>query len=169
MAALTFKFRRNHKIDFSKMKDGKVRVGWFPGIRYDNGLSVAQVARWNEYGAIAGGRYVIPSRPFMRPVAHGKRTDIVNTGRVLFKQGLRNGYTTEQIMGQWGEYILELIQQQIDATLLPKNSDVTLRGGWLRTASGVPFHVDKKRGTHPLINTGFMRDSIDYQVEVNFK
>lgn len=167
MAAITVSFKRNHRVNFDRLKDATLSVGWFGGIRYEDGTPVARVAEWNEFGAIAGGKYKIPARPFMRPVAHGKASQINSAANVIFKTGIINNQSAEKMLGQLAELVIELIQQQIDATVLPQNSPVTLHGGWLKTSGGIPFHVDKKRGRHPLINTGFMRDSIDYQVEVN--
>ena len=45
-----------------KELDGKqARAGWFENAKYENGVSVAQVAMWQEFGT---GK--IPPRPFMR-------------------------------------------------------------------------------------------------------
>ena len=43
------------QLDIDKIKEGKVRVGWWGNIKYGTedgkeGPSVAQVARWNEFG-----------------------------------------------------------------------------------------------------------------------
>ena len=48
-----------------KIKDARVRVGWFEESKYDDNTPVANVAFWQEYGTKRG----IPERPFMRPAA----------------------------------------------------------------------------------------------------
>lgn len=157
------------KINTTKLREGIVRVGWFEGMRYEDGTTVAAVARFNEYGALAAGKYYIPPRPFMRPALHQHKLQLNARLRQLYSRALKDGTSTTQALEQFGEFVAELVRSQIDLTMTPANSPVTIHGGWLRTAGGVPFHVEPKRGTHPLKDTGFMQDSITYKTEEVFK
>lgn len=159
---MTVRVRRK-KRNLDQLREGVVRIGWFAGVRYEDGLSVAQVAQWQEYGT--GGKYAIPARPFMRPVLHAGQTVLKERLRVLYSTALSNNTNTITALSTFGEFVLEKIQSQIDATISPPNAPITLQGGWLRTSKGVPFFVKPKRGSHPLVDTGFMRDSISYQTE----
>jgi hypothetical protein len=56
------------------------------------------------------------------------------------------------------------------ATNTPPNAPITLNGGWMRNKkSGRLFYVIPKIGTHPLIDTGVMFESVSYQVEEVFR
>lgn len=151
------------------LREGIVRVGWFEGMRYEDGVTVAAVARWNEFGAIAGGKYYIPPRPFVRPALIQNKNKFNATLRQLYRQALKDKKNTLQALDQFGEFVRERLRAQIDATLSPANSPVTLQGGWLRTSTGKSFYVEPKRGSHPLKDTGFMQDSISYETEEVFK
>lgn len=146
------------------IKSGRVRIGWFSGIRYENGVPVAQVAHWQEFKT-PGARYPIPARPFMRPVLHGQGNQLRVKLKTEYAKAIRNNENTEKVLRRFGEFVTSQIRNSIRNTMSPPNSDITLHGGWLRTKGNVPFHVEPKRGNHPLIDTGFMLDSIDYQVQ----
>lgn len=158
--------RSKHNPD--NIRDGTVRVGWFAGIRYDDSTPVAQVAQWNEYGT-PNAKYPIPARPFMRPVMHTQGQHLKEQIKALYGTALRNNKSTIKALEKFGEIVLDKIQSQIRSNVYTPNAPITLRGGWLRSASGQPFYVEKKRGRHPLIDTGFMLDSIDYQIEISNK
>ena len=59
--------RKKRNYNTNLVKEGVVRVGFFPDSRYDGNTSVAQVARYNEFGA------GVPARPFMRPAVHQRK------------------------------------------------------------------------------------------------
>lgn len=48
----------------SKGMSGKLTVGWMAEANYPDGMPVAQVAYWNEFGH--GGNFPSPARPFFR-------------------------------------------------------------------------------------------------------
>ena len=154
--------KKRYNID--NLREGVVRVGWFSDTKYDDGVSVAQVARWNEFGT-PSAKYPIPARPFMRPVTHGKAPQLAEQLRATYQMAIRNNTDTMKVLERFGEYVIALIQRQIDATTSPANSPITIHGGWLRSASGKSFHVAGKKRTHPLIDTGFMRATVSYQAE----
>lgn len=145
MPVITAKLSK-HQIDKDKFKDGIVRIGWFNGVRYEDGVPVAMVARVNEFGV--PGR--IPARPFMRPVVHGKGPQLVEKLRNEYKQAIKDNRNTAKVLERFGIYVETLVRGQIMATVTPPNSPYTLR---------------HKRGTHPLIDTGFMVETLTHQTE----
>ena len=145
-------------IDLDKYKEGKVRVGWWSAIKYDDGISVAQVARWNEYGTP-----YIPSRPFFRPVVHGKKTELVQELRHLYQDAINNNKDTLEAMAVFGEDVIGRIKVSIREVVEPENSPVTVYGGWM-TRNGKSFYVEGKGFNKPLYRTGFMLNSVDYEV-----
>lgn len=163
MPLMTCKVIRK-KRNLDQLREGIVRIGWFSDVRYDDNLPVAYVARWQEFGT-PNAKYPIPARPFMRPAIHGSQVVLQEKLQTLYRTALQNNTNTMVALATFGEMVLERIQTQIDATMTPPNSPITLYGGWLRSKRGIPFHVNPKRGSHPLIDTGFMRDTIRYETE----
>jgi len=137
------------KYNTSQLRDGIVRVGWFEGMRYEDGVPVAQVARWNEYGA---GR--VPARPFMRPVLHGQKQTILENLKFQYQKAIRNNQNTVKVLNLIGEDVKYRIQWQIMATTTPPNAPSTIRA---------------KGFNKPLYDTGFMFNSVAYQVEEIFR
>lgn len=154
------------KLNLDQFREGKVRVGWFNDIRYDDGVSVAQVAYWNEYGT-----YNFPAgRPFMRPMLHQNQRAILDNLRDQYRYAILHNQNTVKVLEKIGEDVRWRIQSQILATNTPPNAPITLNGGWMRNKkSGRLFYVIPKIGTHPLIDTGVMYETVSYQVEEVFR
>ena len=72
--------RKKRNYNTHLLKQGVVRVGFFPESRYDGGKSVAEVARYNEFGL------GVPRRSFMRPAVFEKKTDLVNLLHRQYRQ-----------------------------------------------------------------------------------
>lgn len=154
-----------NRINLDNLRDGKVRCGWFSDMKYDDGVSVAQVAYWNEYGT-----YSSPARPFMRPMLHKNNRNILAKLKHEYSMALRNGQNTLNVLSIIGEDVVSKIQAQILATYSPANAPITLSGGWMHNKkSGKLFYVIPKVGTHPLMDTGVMYQTCSYQVEEVFK
>lgn len=152
------------KFDPNKLKEGIVRVGWFSGIRYEDGLSVAQVARWQEFGT-PYAKYPIKARPFMRPVLHGRGNEMREKLHKAYSKALKDNQNTMIVLGRFGEYLTSQIRQSIRMTVNPPNRPITVHGGWLKSRSGKSFYVEPKLGNHPLIDTKVMINSLTYQIE----
>lgn len=152
--------RKTRNYNPKLIKEGKVRVGFFPDSRYDGSLSVAQVARWNEFGM------GIPKRPFMRPAVHTRRADLVNYLHKAYRQALRDNQDTLEVLETFGEQVKGLIQQQIINTNEPPNAEITIHGGWMRNKkTGKPIYLKGKGFNAPLRDTGIMLHSVRYQTE----
>lgn len=148
------------RYDATKLREGVVRVGFFSTAKYDDGKSVAQVARWNEYGL------GVPMRPFMRPAMHENKQELVDLLRSKYRQALKDNTNTMLVLHQFGEYCKGLIQDQINNTWEPANSYLTVHGGWTRNKyTGKPVYVEGKGFNAPLRNTKIMLHSVSHQEE----
>ena len=154
------------QLDIDKIKEGKVRVGWWGNIKYGTedgkeGPSVAQVARWNEFGTP-----YIPARPFFRPVVHGQRTELVQLLRKLYQTALRNNTDTMEALEAFGLEVQGRIRVSITNVHTPPNAPITIYGGWLRRKGHKAVYIKGKgEGKKPLHDTGVMKDSVSYETE----
>lgn len=121
----------------TKNKSGSLEVGFLQG-KYPNGLSVAKNAKYQEFGT-----YNIPPRPFFRNAIKQNQKKWVK----LYKQGIkqRDSFIVEKV----GVIAASDIKSSITKTLMPPNAPATIK---------------KKGSNHPLIDTGFMRQAVDYKV-----
>lgn len=158
---MAIEYRHNRKrLDLDKYKEGKCRVGFFSTAKYDDGKSVAQVARWNEFGL------GVPMRPFMRPALHQNKAQLVELLRTKYASAIRNNQDTMEVLYRFGEYCKGLVQDQINNTWEPANSYLTIHGGWIRNKkTGKPVYVEGKGFNAPLRNTKIMLHSVSHQEE----
>lgn len=140
---------RRNKYNTKNIREGIVRVGWFSQHRYSDGLPVASVAVFNEYGTPR-----TPARPFVRPVIHGEKQTILENLRHHYKSALRNNTNTSKVLAVIGEDVKWRIQAQILATNTPPNAPSTIKA---------------KGFNKPLYDTGFMLNSVSYQTEEVFR
>ena len=120
-----------------------VKVGFFSTARYEDGTPVAAVAAWNEFGTKN-----IPERPFFRQAIAQMEDGIAN----IIKAGIKaeTMVVDHRLADQVGAYAQGQIQESITALREPPNSPSTIRA---------------KQSSNPLVDTGFMRDSVTWQVE----
>lgn len=134
--------------DLDKIKEGKVRVGFFESSKYEGNLYVAQVARYNEFGL------GVPMRPFMRPAIHQRKSELVNLLRSKYKKAFKDNSNTMEVLEVFGEYCKGLIQNQIINTNYPPNA---------------PSTIKRKGFNAPLRDTHLMLNSVSHQEEEVFK
>lgn len=128
-----------------KLKDGVVRVGWFEGVRYDEGTPVARVARAHEFG------YGVPRRSFIRPVIFRNQSNWRVQLKNAYTSAVANNESTTAVLERFGHHVRGAIQREI------------WEGHFKPLA---PSTIKAKGGrTKPLIDTGFMANSIAVQVE----
>lgn len=130
-----------------KAEDDGVNVGWFEDQRYDDGTSVAQVARWNEFGTKAG----IPERPFMRRTKMEHEKEWIEKLKTLVQRALDDDKDIDLALKQFGEFVAGDIQATILAGGFRKNAESTIRR--------------KGAGKMPLIDTGVMISSIQARTD----
>lgn len=121
---------------------GKVRVGIVEQATYENGDSVAQVAYWNEYGTAH-----IPPRPFFRQTIAENKDGWPDKAAEILRE---NGGNVPLTLKQMGEGVKGQIVETIQGFREPPNAAATVR---------------KKGFDKPLIDTGTLWRSIDYEVE----
>jgi len=121
----------------------RVRVGFMESARYPDGKPVAMIAAIQEFGAPRAG---IPPRPFMRNMIAAKSPEWgPATGALL----IANGYDAQKTLRMVGEAIAGQLRQSIVDTNEPPLADSTIR---------------RKGFAKPLVDTGHMQNSIDYEV-----
>lgn len=126
-----------------------VRTGFFDGT-YPDGISVPQVAAWNEEGHLTGGGGYSPPRPFIR---------IGFIGRIE-KSKLRKylPYVNQIALGKITWVTLNKLIAE-DMTELMKISILE----W-KSPPNSPMTIAKKGFNDPLIETGLMYDRVKSRI-----
>lgn len=128
-----------------ELADKEVRIGFQRGgATEEDGTDICDVAAWNELGTEKS-----PSRPFLR-----KSVD-ENEGRInsflQSKKGdLVRGASAEQVLKEIGIFQKDLIQEKITEGDFAPNAESTKR---------------RKGSSKPLIDTGRMRQSVNYVIQ----
>lgn len=119
-----------------------VKVGFQDGwATEDDGTDICDIATWNEFGTDK-----IPSRPFMRDSVDNH----INELDGLFERevvNIQRGIPAKRVLDEIGIFVKDLIQTEI------KNGDFE---------PNAPYTIAKKGSTRPLIDTGRMRQSVNY-------
>lgn len=111
---------------------------------YENGATLAEVAAYNELGTSS-----TPARPFMRKSFENHEKELQNACDQVNKT-LAKGGTTQQALDELGAFVKGLVQEEIVSGDFAPNAEST---------------IAKKGSEQPLIDTGFMRQSVNYQVK----
>lgn len=125
-------------------KGATLKVGFLEGARYPDGTSVALVAAIQNFGAPARG---IPPRPFFSNMVAEKSPSWAPALGDLLKS---TGYDPQAALEMMGEGIKGQLQQSIRNTNSPPLS---------------PRTIERKGFEKPLIDTGHMLNSVDYEVD----
>lgn len=136
------KFKAALSEAIEKAASGKVRVGIIRQATYENGESVAQVAYWNECGTAH-----IPARPFFRQTIAKHKGEWPKQAAAIMRE---NGGNVPVTLALMGEGVKGQIVETIQNFREPPNATSTQR---------------KKGFNKPLIDTGTLWRSIDYEVE----
>lgn len=104
--------------------------------------NVPTVAFWNEFGTSRA-----PPRPFFRRMIAAKSP---GWGRALAAAAKKADYNSEQTLGLVGEVIAGQLRESITQFTSPALSQRT---------------IDRKQSSKPLVDSGVMLDSIDYEVK----
>jgi hypothetical protein len=171
--------------EMDKLKEMTVKVG-IPEDANADGLHIAQYAAWNELGVMKkdNSGWYIPPRSFMKNTADGKREKIqeaIDKNIGLVQNGKADAKTA---LGRVGEAVVGLTKDTIKEGPWDPNSEVTIHGsdavvigketkiskktGKSYTKTIKKKFIEGKRGSSkPLIDTGAMKDSIQYIIEQN--
>lgn len=126
----------------------QVRIGYQQGqVMYDEDgkeVDLCDVAAWNELG-----NEIVPSRPFMRD-AVDNHEDQINEFFAIEKKAFISGVDEKKILNDCGVFFKDLIQNEIrDGEFLPNS----------------PYTIEKKGSSHPLIDTGRLRQSVNFVIQ----
>ena len=126
------------------MTDMEIQVGFQGDQKYEDGTSIAQVAAVNEFGASD-----IPERPFMRQSFENHEGEL-QAACDAAQRLVSSGGSAEQALQQIGVVAKGLVQDEI------------VNGGFAPNAEST---IKKKGSDQPLIDTGYMRQSVNYVVK----
>lgn len=129
-----------------ELAEKEVRIGFQHGEAQDeNGVDICDIAAFNELGTSK-----IPSRPFLRDSVDNNEAKI-NSFLQKRTQDIANGASAEKILKQIGVFQKGLVQEEIVNGSFVPNSEATIR---------------RKGSSKPLIDTGRMRQSVNYQIKM---
>ncbi len=136
---------RRFYAEMEKLRSKRVFVGFQAGkVTDDRGVDMAQIAAFNELGTSD-----IPARPFLRKTMEDSEDDIQAFCEERVQEIVEGG-TAEDALKQLGVYGKSLIQAKIKD------------GTWKPNA---PSTIKKKKSDKPLIDTGRMRQSVNYVIK----
>lgn len=149
MAAVNFKggdalMARLKEIADKAGQGGTLRVGFLENAKYPDGTPVAMVAAINEFGRPDHNQ---PPRPFFRQMIEEKQK---GWGKSLGNLAVANEYDIDKSLGQMGEGMKGQLQASIQKFDSPSLS---------------PNTVAAKGFAKPLVDTGHMMNSVDYEVD----
>ena len=123
----------------------ELRVGFQRGEKDDNGADIADVAMWNELGTVN-----MPPRPFLRQSVDTNETTIKTMCQSQLKAIASGKRTAQEALQIIGDLQKSLIQNTILNGEFESNADAT---------------VKKKKSDRPLIDTGRMRQSVNFVIQ----
>ena len=128
-----------------ELGDLEVRIGFQHGeATEEDGTDICDIAAWNELGTVHA-----PSRPFMRQSVDDNEAKI-NSFLKTQKRRLLAGESAQQVLNSIGIFQKGLIQKNIvDGHFVPN----------------APATVSMKGSDRPLIDTGRMRQSVNFVIK----
>lgn len=146
--------KRDRRLDILlKGASGRVRAGILSAGSdpHPGGVTVAQVAEWNEFGTeTADGKVHVPARSFIRDYWDFSQPEIMAAARRVAERVLKGQIDMKQGLNQMGLAMVGGMQKRISAGIAPQNTEST---------------VAKKGSRTPLVDTGQLRSSITYEVD----
>lgn len=121
-------------------------AGSYPSENGRPALNIATVAAVNEFGT-ADGR--IPARPFLRPAMEEGTPKFVRIAEIDLPDILLGKQPLTRMLHRMGNVAVGMVQQKITDVKTPPNAAST---------------IAKKGSDNPLIDTGALRQSINYEV-----
>lgn len=128
-----------------ELADKEVRIGYQHGEHQnEDGVDLCDIAAFNELGTKD-----IPSRPFLRDSVDNNEAKINSFLQKRTKE-LANGMSAEKILKEIGVFQKGLVQEEIVNGSFVPNAEATIR---------------RKGSSKPLIDTGRMRQSVNYVIK----
>lgn len=135
---------RKYFRELQKMTEMEVRVGFQGDEKYEDGTSIAEVAAHNELGSSD-----TPERPFMRQSFENHESEL-QAACDAANRLVSSGGSADQALQQIGVVAKGLVQEEIVNGDFAPNAESTIR---------------KKGSEQPLIDTGTMRQSVNFVVK----
>lgn len=129
--------------ELKKLAELEVVVGYQEGQAYDDGASLSEVAAYNEFGSSD-----TPARPFMKQ-SFEKRERELQAACNQVNISLSNGDTAQHALNVLGVVAKGMVQEEIGSGDFAPNAPSTVR---------------QKKSDQPLIDTGHMRQSVNYVI-----
>lgn len=122
-----------------------LKVGYQAGEKeYPDGADMVDIAYYNEVGTDT-----IPSRPFLRQTFDEHQSELEAFANACVDR-LVNGGSADAVYKRLGTYVKGLVQTQITDGDFAENAASTIAA---------------KGSSHPLIDTGLMRASVNFVIE----
>lgn len=121
----------------------EVAVGFQEGQKYEDDTSLALIATYNEFGSSN-----TPARPFMKQSweRHSRQIQAFCSKEV---KDISEGKSAQKALAEIGAYGKATVQQEIvDGEFAPN----------------APSTIKRKKSDRPLIDTGYMRQSVNFVV-----
>lgn len=134
---------RSFQRELEELTKLEVAVGYQQGEASEDGVDMVDIALFNELGTVHS-----PSRPFIRDSLNNNKDKISQFMQSAAK-GIVNGKSAEDVLKKIGTFQKGLIQKEITSGNFVPNSPATIR---------------KKGSSAPLIDTGRMRQSVNFVV-----
>ena len=135
---------RRYFRELQKMTNMEVQVGFQGDEKYEDGTTIAEVAACNELGSSD-----TPERPFMRQSFENHESEL-QAACDAANRLVSSGGSADQALQQIGVVAKGLVQEEIVNGGFAPNAESTIR---------------KKGSEQPLIDTGTMRQSVNFVVK----
>ncbi len=131
--------------DLEKLANMVVQVGFQANMPHgDDDISIAEIAAYNEYGDSR-----TPARPFMKQSFENHESELQAACDHL-TDSLASGNSLQNGLEELGVFLKGLVQEEI------------LEGNF---AANSPATIAMKGSNTPLIDTGLMRQSVNYVIK----
>lgn len=125
-----------------------VAVGVLQDTKHEgDGVSLVNIATWNEYGTANGH---IPERSFMRGTYANGKEEIASVQRRAAKGVASGQFTIQTGLTIIGQKFQAMVRKRISSSIPPPNA---------------PSTIAKKGSSTTLIDTGQLRQAINYEVK----
>ena len=132
-------FTRYGNVDADHIDFGFIQTG-----RYPTGQTAVEVATYNEFGT-----ETIPERPFFRQALANLESNLLQELADEMRANPQLSLDANAI-GKIGESAVSAVQERIVDLREPPNAPATVR---------------RKGSSNPLVDTGFMRGQVTYEVD----
>lgn len=135
--------------EIEEFKSSMVKVGILSSSGSVDGVAIVDYATWNEVGVHGKKGWKIPPRPFVRGWADAKKEEIIKCIDSLLSKVTSGKMTAKAAMNALGVFGKSGIQAYI------ANGDFQ---------PNAPRTIKKKGSSRPLIDTGAMRQAVNFEV-----